>query len=127
MATPLPARVRVADLAPSSEELRREATEDPHQAPRSLLRFAERVGRKLGPALQDESVALRLMPELAECLERPNLAPQIQAVCLNGAGSLARAHASLGPQYERLRERAPAEARRIVELRDSLLKEEGSG
>ncbi len=102
-------------VPPSLAVLQREASKRPHHTPESLIQFAGALADQLKLAIHSKERAELLFADLRDCVlsYRYQTTPVTQALCLDTAGHLARAHSELHPAYQQLLKRAP---RDIVEL-----------
>jgi hypothetical protein len=116
VASPDPSGDTPAIHAPTLEQVRKEASQDPHRTPPALLEFATRVGRKMDLAKKDPREAQDLYQEMENCARRDG--PEtLRVFCLSDARELSRIYPErLAKRFEQLRGSLPAP---IVSLEDS--------
>jgi hypothetical protein len=118
---------------PTMDEVRAEVAKNPHATPPVLLDFARAMAPKMTEALQssDPQVVVRMAFALKSCAisDSAQAVPQVQSQCLRNLQRLAEAKKdllpSLGGDLQEALDRAPAEAKRILNAAKSIEEHRG--
>jgi hypothetical protein len=100
----------VADLAPSTEELRREVEQDVHATPEAMVKFSVLLMEREKAAAENDNSAREFFAELQACALNSQSSAAVQALCLLNAKRLAQARPSLNSEYDALERRSNPKA-----------------
>jgi hypothetical protein len=102
---------------PAVADLRREASEDPHATPESLIRYSIELGRHVRASLGSEEAARGVFRELRECVANGDVI-QAQTLCLSQAKTVKDKYSALDNDYETLLQQASPRVRSLARLID---------
>lgn len=109
-ASPIPAQ----KLAPSRETVRNEVAANPHQPPRSMLKFTVELYDKRMEALQSETKAKAFLQELGACVANQESALDSQGMCLVNAQYVRDRYPNFGRDVEDMEKQASPDAVRFA-------------
>ena len=118
---------------PTLEKVREEVKANPHATPPSLVQFARDLAPQMEEALKAEEpkVVKRMAFALKACAlsDSRNALPQVQALCISNWKRLVEARekdvAGLRDELKRSESRFPAEAQRLIDASNAMLKPAG--
>jgi hypothetical protein len=93
--------------SPSLDQVRKEAEQNPHQTPPSIIKFAADLGEKMEAARQSEGDAQKLYPELASCAQdipAKSYASTPRMLCFSDAVELAKQYPSLNRNLDEIKQ-----------------------
>jgi hypothetical protein len=93
--------------SPTLDLVRKEAEQNPHETPPSILKFAADLGEKMQVARQSENEARKFYPELSNCardVPAGSYASTPQTLCFTDAVELAKQYPSLARNLDGLKQ-----------------------
>jgi hypothetical protein len=122
-ASPLPKAMAASGtpnsiVFPSAETLRKEAGDDPHSTPASLIRFSQELSTAIDAAMLSGTAAERFFTQMEkQCLSpSASIAVPAQTLCLSAAEDLSKKYPDiLHARYEQVLTTAPPEAKKLME------------
>lgn len=97
------------DSFPDKNDVKAEARQNPHNTPKSLINFAERLGPLAEISLQNSKDAKRMTDVLAECVLDNTVAESSRALCLSIIDRLVENFPKLQKKAAKIRELASSE------------------
>ena len=107
---------------PDKPSVKSEVGENPHSTPRSLIKFAEKMGPLVEKSLQDSAAATLFIDELNDCALNESVPQSARALCLSNAEKLSGMNPQIKEKVEKMREQVPQEVINFVENKKRLIK-----
>jgi hypothetical protein len=125
---PRPAAITTEELAsfrsslPDKISVKSEVGENPHSTPKSLIKFAEKMGPLVEKSLQDSAAATLFIDELNDCALNESVPQSARALCLSNAEKLVGMNPQIKEKVEKIREQVPQEVINFVDNKKRLMK-----
>ena len=107
---------------PDKVSVKSEVGENPHSTPKSLIKFAEKMGPLVEKSLQDSAAATLFIDELNDCALNESVPQSARALCLSNADKLSGMNPQTKEKVEKMREQVPQEVINFVENKKRLMK-----
>ena len=125
---PRPAAITTEELEsfrsslPDKVSVKSEVGENPHSTPKSLIKFAEKMGPLVEKSLQDSAAATLFIDELNDCALNESVPQSARALCLSNAEKLVGMNPQIKEKVEKIREQVPQEVINFVDNKKRLIK-----
>jgi hypothetical protein len=107
---------------PDKVSVKSEVGENPHSTPKSLIKFAEKMGPLVEKSLQDSAAATLFIDELNDCALNESVPQSARALCLSNAEKLVGMNPQIKEKVEKIREQVPQEVINFVDNKKRLIK-----
>lgn len=106
---------QIEKIIPKTEDLRAEVQADPHETPKSLIRFSLDLSQKMDVALKSLEASRSLINELQTCASETSTPESAAAICIKNAYELSGKYGDLKPQADAVRSHAGLKAQKIYD------------